>query len=330
VLPQKILYVNAFDRFDRTTNLRQDFPSQNYIPPGPTGGNERVLPRRVNAFDYVAPHGKAISAYGMAFDSCQNEAAASNLVALTNYPIVIWASGNESTANESFSGAEQARVATFLAGGGHLFVSGSEIAWDLDRASGPTAADRNFLHNQLHATYAADSSGVWNFNAAGGSTFSNNPSGTFDDGSKGIYLVGFPDVLMPTGIGTATAINYSGGPAGAAGIVYNGSAGGGKVVYLGFPFETITSASVRNEYMADALNFFGALPLKFETITLLPGNQVRLVLSGATGIYTLQTAPDLSAWTSLANLTNTTGVFEFTDALATNQPARFYRAKSFP
>lgn len=64
----KVLFVNAFDR---TMNLKQDFVAQNYVPPGPVGGNERVLPRRINAFDYVVPHGKAISAYGLAFDSCR-------------------------------------------------------------------------------------------------------------------------------------------------------------------------------------------------------------------------------------------------------------------
>jgi len=209
-------------------------------------------------------------------------------------------------------------------------VSGSEIAWDLDRPSGPTTADRNFLHNQLHAAYAADSSGVWDFNAAGGSIFAGNASGIFDNGSKGIYLVGFPDVLTPTGSGAIAAINYNGGPAGAAAVVYSGSSGGGKVVYLGFPFETITSASVRNDYMADILNFFGALPLKFESISLLPGNQVKLVLSGATGIYTLQIATNLGAWTPLTNLTNSSGVFEFVDGAVTNQSARFYRARSWP
>ena len=64
----KILFVNANDRYDRTLNLKQDFIPEIYDPPGPTGGNERVLPRRINSFDYVVQHGKAISAYGLPFD----------------------------------------------------------------------------------------------------------------------------------------------------------------------------------------------------------------------------------------------------------------------
>ena len=325
----KVLFVNAFDRFDRTTNLKQDFAAQNYVPPGPTGGNERVLPRRINAFDYVVPHGQAISAYGMAFDSCHHHAITNDLVTLTNYPIVIWESGNESTTDESFSSAEQTKVAAFLAGGGNLFVSGSEIAWDLDRSSGPTTADRNFFHNQLHAYYVADSSGSWNFNANNTALFAGNTNGTFDDGAKGIYLVGFPDVIAPTNYGALAGINYSNVASGAAAVVYNGTAGGGKVVYLAFPFETITSASARNAYMADVLNLFTAGPLKFDAITPLTGNQLKLSISGAAGVYTVQTAAVLNVWGSLTNLTNTSGAMTFTNN-TTNTAVKFFRVKSFP
>jgi hypothetical protein len=131
----RVLFVNGFDRYDRTINLRQDLVAQAYTPPGGSGAIERVWPRRTNAFDYVVAHGKAISAAGYAFDSCQNEAVAGDLVAMTEYPIVDWACGSESTADESFSTTEQVKVTEFRATGGHLFVSGSEIAWDLDRAS---------------------------------------------------------------------------------------------------------------------------------------------------------------------------------------------------
>ena len=325
----KVLFVNAFDRFDRTTNLKQNLVAENYVPPSGSGATERVLPRRINSFDYVVPHGKAVSAAGVAFDSCQHIAITNDLVALTNYPIVIWACGNESTADESFSSAEQAKVTAFLAGGGNLFTSGSEIAWDLDRASGPTTADRNFIHNQLHAAYVADSSGVWNFTAVTNAIFAGNTNGTFDDGSKGIYLVGFPDLIAPLNGGAVAGVNYSNVTSGAAGILYNGAAGGGKVIYLGFPFETITSPGVRSAYMADALNFFDAAPLRFESITPQAASQIKLVMSGLTGTYMLQTAAVLNAWGSLTNLTNATGAFEFTDS-TTNAPAKFYRLKTFP
>jgi hypothetical protein len=255
----RVLVVNAFDRYDRTTNLRQDTTVEGYIPPDATGAIERVWPRRVNAFDYVVAHGKAISAAGMAFDSCQNEAIASGEVALTEYPIVAWACGQESTTNESFSSVEQAKVGEFRSGGGHLFVSGSEIAWDLDRASGPAAADRAFFNSELKADLASDAnddSSSYNISSTTGGIFATRTSTTFDNGSNGIYWVRTPDVLTPFGPGVTAALNYAGVSPGAAAIQYDGSAGGGKVVFFGFPFETITSVTRRAQYMADILGFF--------------------------------------------------------------------------
>ncbi len=324
----KALFVNAFDRFERAQDLKQNLVAQNYVPPGGSGGNQRVLPRRINASDYVVPHGKAVSAYGLAFDSCHHAAVTNDLVALTNYPAVIWACGNDSVADESFNTVEQAKVTAFLTNGGSLFVSGAEIAYDLDRASGPTAADRNFLHHQLHAAFVADSSSAWNFSANVASLFAGNTNGVFDDGSQGIYLVGFPDVVAPTNYGAWSAVNYSNVVSGAAGIFYNGTAGGGKVVYLGFPFETITSATVRSAYLTSILNFFDSGPLKFDSIAMLPGNQAKLAIRGAAGIYTLQTAAVLNAWSSFANFTNTSGTLTFTNPV--NSSAKYFRLKSFP
>ncbi len=330
----RVLIVNAFDRYDKTINIRQTPSSQNYKPPGhdANGGTmDRVLPARNNAFDYVVPHAQAVGAHGFACDSCQNEAVANGQINLANYTVVIWACGNESTADESFSSVEQSLMSAFLAAGGNLFVSGSEIAWDLDRPSGPTAADRNFLHNQLHATYAADDSGVYLFSPAGGSIFAGNSTGLFDDGSNGIYAVGYPDLLTPTGSGATSVLNYQGVGGGAAGIAYDGSAGGGKVVYLGFPIETITSSSMRNSYMADILSFFlpqPTQPLSFELIGLLPNGNVRLVLSGSPGFNVqLLTSTNLSNWLVLTNLPNPTGALQFTNAPIPGVASQFYRAR---
>jgi hypothetical protein len=256
----RALVVNGFDRFDRTTNLRQDVTRQAYSPPDATGAIERVWPRRVNAFDYVVPHGHAISDFGMAFDSCQNEAVANGQVALTAYPIVVWAAGQESTADETFSAVEQARVAEFRNGGGNFFVSGSEIAWDLDRATGPTAADRLFLNEQLKVDFttdANDNAQTYSVLPTPNGIFRTRSGTNFDNGANGIYWVQTPDILTPLGPGASAALNYAGAPRIAA-IQYDGSAGGGKVVYLGFPFETITSATRRLQYMRDVLGFFTA------------------------------------------------------------------------
>jgi hypothetical protein len=258
----KVLVVNGFDRFDRTTNLRQNVTRQpaNYTAPNATGVIERVWPRRVNAFDYVVAHGKALTANGRAFDSCQNEAIINNQVALANYSIVIWACGNETVAGETFNSTEQSRISTYLATGGALFVSGADIAYDLDRASGPTTADRNFIRNQLRATFSNDNSTSYTATPVSGGIFAGRSNGAFDNGSGGIYWVQTPDVLVPYGAGATPALNYSGGTGGAAAIQYDGSAGGGRVVVFGFPFETMTNLTRRNQYLLDILNFLVESP----------------------------------------------------------------------
>jgi hypothetical protein len=90
----RVLIVNAFDRFDKSINIRQTPGAQNYKPPGHdanSGTMNRVLPGRNNAFDYVVPHALAVGAYGFVYDSCQNEAVPTGFVNLNTYPIVIWA-----------------------------------------------------------------------------------------------------------------------------------------------------------------------------------------------------------------------------------------------
>ncbi len=255
----RVLVVNAFDRLDRTGNLRQGVAAQNWGRPGNTGSIERVYPRWNNAFDYVVAHGQAISAAGWAFDACQNETVANGQIALANYAVVIWAAGNQGTAEETFKSIEQSRLITYLNAGGALFASGADIAYDLGRPSGPTAADRNFLQNQLRAGFGADNSGSYTANATATGIFAGRAGGVFDNGNNGIYWVKAPDVLVPAA-GAVAALNYANG-SGAAAVQYDGANGGGRVVVFGFPFETLTSATRRNEYMQNILNFLGVPPV---------------------------------------------------------------------
>jgi hypothetical protein len=98
------------------------------------------------------------------------------------------------------------------------------------------------------------------------------------------------------------------------------------VVYFGFPFETITSASARNAYLADVLKYFSR-PVRFELITWQTNNSPRLVLSGEPGLtYGLQRSSNFVDWVTVTNLVNTNGIFEFVD-VPTVTGQRFYRAR---
>jgi len=327
----RILFVNAFSRFDRTTNLRQTPAVKNYSPPGGSGTMERVLPRANNAFDYVVQHGRAISAFGMPFDSCDRQAVTNGSIALANYQIVIWEAGQNLTNN--FLPLERNALTNFMNAGGHLLVSGADIAWDLDRAAGPTAADRAFLNSILHADLGADANNnaaSYTVTPAGMGIFNGSGNATFDNGSRGIYWVQNPDRLTPTGAGAVSALNYSGGLGGAAAVQYDGSAGGGRVVYFGFPFETITNSATRASYMADVLRFFSK-PARFTGINLLPDQRPLLTLAGEPGVtYSVQISTNFTNWMALTNLLNGSGVVQFADAPVTNITPRFYRATFTP
>ncbi|GAB1349567.1 hypothetical protein MASR1M107_17810 [Ignavibacteriales bacterium] len=62
--------------------------------------------------------------------------------------------GDESTIDETFSTTEQTFVKEYLQNGGKLFVTGSEVAWDLD--SRGTVTDKEFFNQFLKASYVAD------------------------------------------------------------------------------------------------------------------------------------------------------------------------------
>ncbi len=275
---------------------------------------------------FAAITGQSIS--GPAFDTVNHNAIINGLVALTNYSAVIWLSGEESTADESFSASEQGLVSAYLAGKGNLFISGSEIGWDLDRASGPTTADRTFYHNQLRAVYNADDAGTYAFQPTMSSIFAGNVSATFDNGTQGTYNVDFPDVLVPTN-GSISAISYIGGTGGSAAVVYDGSPSNGRVVNFAFPFETIIGSAVRDAYMSDVLRFFELIDAPVSAVPQVNvlANQAVLTWSSSAGLkYRLQYKTDLSqpSWTDVVpDIVATNTTTSVTNSLGSNQ--KFFR-----
>ena len=249
---------------------------------------------------------------------------------LTNYPAVVWLLGEEGSLDDSFDATEQSLVTAYLNAGGNLFVSGSEFGYDLDRSSGPTAADRNFYHDQLRAVFINDDANTYAFTPVAGGIFTGDATSGFDNGTHGTYNVDFPDVLLPTN-GSLRAISYSGGLGGAAAVQYDGSLGGGKVVNFGFPFETITNSAVRDGYMSDVLRFFGVLdpPALLPTQVNVASHTLTLIWTASAGLkYRVQYKTNLSdsTWQALGSdltATNTTAIQS--DSSPGSAPQRFYR-----
>ena len=208
------------------------------------GYNLRMLLDRMNRYDYVRQHGLPID---YALDSASNEAVRDGLVLLTDYWLVDWILGEESTIDQTLDATEQGLLSGFVGDGGALFISGAEIGWDLDYWG--TAADRAFYNTHLRADYAGDDAGTYEVLPAPGSIFAGLLPFRFD--AAGMYDADYPDQLAPLG-GAVPALSYSGGLGGTAAVQY--ASGCQRLVYFGFPFETIR-ADRRAAVMGRVLDF---------------------------------------------------------------------------
>jgi len=224
-----------------------------------------------NRHDYITKYAEPIKNAGHGFSYTLNESVINNKISLSDYNTVIWILGDESTADHTFDPTEQEKIEEFLKQGGNLFVSGSEIGWDLEgKSNHPTQADKDFYHNFLKAKYHKDSpydkqGEYYAVETMGCGVFDKIEDFSFDDGSNGTIDVDWPDAIKPINGSTAT-IKYKNviESEGVAGVEFSGLFPGGSsegnLVYLTFPFETIVSDELRDEVMERVLGFFTGNP----------------------------------------------------------------------
>ncbi len=228
----KVLIVDGFDR---------------------TTASKGAWPKIYHTF--AISFGQALVHCGIPFETADNRAVLAHRINLEDYPAVFWISGDESTHDGTFSKDEQDLVKDYLRNGGMLFISGSEIGWDLDHSG--TQYDKDFYHNFFKAQYKEDDAATYLAHGNDGTPFE-RLSLHFDDGTHGTYNVKYPDVIQQLN-GSSAGFTYDNG--GIAGIYFSGKFPGGtkegKLVYLAFPFETIYSVSERNDLMSKIVDFFG-------------------------------------------------------------------------
>jgi hypothetical protein len=172
--------------------------------------------------------------------------------------------GDESTVDETFSTSEQESLKVFLRNGGKLFVSGAEIAWDLDYKG--STSDKYFIFNFLKCQYVNDApngqAGVYyQAEPIVGGIFEGVGNIQYDNGTQGTINVRYPDVI--NGInGGVNCLQYSNVTNQFAATSYSGMFPGGnipgKLVFIGFPFETIYPESKRNLILSKVISFFNS------------------------------------------------------------------------
>lgn len=230
-----------------------------------------------NTNDFIRQHGQAFRQNGQVFASATNDALTNGLFDLSDFAIVDFILGEESTANETFSTAEQSLVKTYLQNGGKLFVSGAEIAWDLYYKG--SATDKAFYQEFLKASYVYDAPGntsgtYYGLQEVDSQIFDGLGTCSFDNGNYGTYIVKWPDVI--TGVnGGVNCLQYSGLTSNYAAVSFSGlfpdGTVSGKLVNMGVPFETIYPDSIRTKMMKMILDFFAQTDRIAPSTAELPG-----------------------------------------------------------
>lgn len=298
------LVVNGFER-----NERRITPTE-YIGNNIGGDVARVIQRKINSQDYVIQHGEAIAAAGRYFDSCANEAVADGDVDLTDYHAAYWNLGRESTADETFSAAEQTAVSNFLAAGNCLFASGTEIGWDLQYSG--TSADKAFCSNVLKTAFvsAGDDAGTGSVSTKSAGIFDGVGAIAFDYAGTGTtYKASYPDILKVAGSpASVTALVYGASSAG-TNVAALAASNAYRLIVMGFPFETIYSAGARTNLMARTISFFGDAPADTPVVEITTANQT---LAAGTASFSISGTNNAAvvgnlAWSNV--LTGASGTF---------------------
>lgn len=242
-------------------------------------------PTAGNTYDFIRQHASAILHNSNTFNfvsSATNEAVCDSLILLQDFTAVDYILGEESSANETFSNEEQAILSL---SGTPLFVSGSEIGWDLGHLG--SASDKAFYNNYLMSSYVEDAP---NGLASTYYQITSPEIGTdfyFDDGTHGTYDVRYPDVIQPYSLPEVYSDCYFTGFPAKYASVFNTL----TVVYLTVPFETIYPESARQEYF----NWVAETLMVLESSSDIQKNDLKIFPNPCNGTFTVElpsAAPD--------------------------------------
>ena len=224
----------------------------------------KVIPG--NTFDFVFRHGVALKNAGISFCSSSDEAITDNLISIDSYPAIDLILGEEKTTpwpqehikakNDSIFKAFPVRlqriIKRYLQQGNGLFVSGAYVGEDLFNGKKPDSPDVRFGLHTLHINWQnthASRTGVVQHDHRDSLLIV--PPFRFNTGyTPHIYTVEAPDAINPAG-NARTWLRYVENGQSAA-TLYSGK---GRLVVMGFPFETILKPEVRTALMEQVMRF---------------------------------------------------------------------------
>jgi hypothetical protein len=185
--------------------------------------------------------------------------------ALSSYQSVIWFTGLDFST--TLTSTDQANLQSYLNSGGNLFLSGQDIGYDIGGVS--------FYQNYLHAAYitdiASNNSGI--IGTPGDPIFDSTTYAL--NGGDGAQNNLYPDVVSPTA-SSSTAMFYSGYFTENATITFAGTY---NLVYVAFPFESISTRSERIDFLNRTLNFLTVPPDSPPIVTITTPSDYQIVSS---------------------------------------------------
>ena len=189
--------------------------------------------------DYQAWYQGALAAVGQEYDLWTVSGSGSPTAAdLAAYDRVVWLTGDDSSS--TLTNSDQAALATYLDGGGRLFLSGQDIGYDIGTTT--------FYAGYLHAAYLADDTNSYNLTGLDYLTGTD----VIIQGGDGANNQDYPSNIN-TANGSIPIFDYPTYSYG--GVAYQDDTY--SVAYLAFGFEAINSQADRTDVMSRTLAWLG-------------------------------------------------------------------------
>lgn len=209
-------------------------------------------------YDQEAHYQAALEANGLAYDYWNVNGAGYNsppLDILQRYPIVIWFTGYDWY--QTLTPDEEARLATYLEGGGRLFLSGQD-----------------YLYAAGFTDFATDYLGILTYTEDLTTTVAIGVAGNLVGHGLGPYNLNYPfnnwsDALTPT-LSTETA--FRGGHGASIGLAH--AAPSYRTVFFSYPFETLDSRAAERvmERVVGWLSWLGTSTLAADRTLVADGD----------------------------------------------------------
>ena len=262
---EDISFIGEQTIFDRSLARSED--DMNAL--GTSRHNYETMVIAGNNFDYPATHGRSIAAAGYTFSSASRGAVESGAVDLKEFGVVDLILGKQRSItigrdvaprHEALPEAMQQRLREYTASGGALLITGAYTFDDLqDSANGESFAEE-VMHASLVGVDTTNSCVITPFLLESKRSRETCKIGEVElsrDYSSTSYRLEAVEELSPVGRNAHTIMQYNDG--GSAAVAYVGDY---RAIVVGFPFESIAEAEMRDRFMDRALNFLTTMGTK--------------------------------------------------------------------